>query len=137
MLIDAGFAALYGISMCSDMFCTDIPECGSSPYCKHPKFCRATQHLLLTFIGFIAADRLLLQRLRKSQSGTALYGDAQQQVVEDYTEPSVYSAYEGTTSQRLIVVANRLPVSAVRERDGSWSLQVYQTGTSSKPLNYA
>lgn len=45
-------------------------------------------------------------------------------MVEDFTEPSVYSAYEGTTSQRLIVVANRLPVSAVRERDGSWSLQV-------------
>lgn len=84
---------------------------------------KALQHLT----DFTAADRLLLQRLRKSQSGTALYGDAQQ-VVEDYTEPSVYSAYEGTTTQRLIVVANRLPVSAVRERDGSWSLQVYQTG---------
>lgn len=34
--------------------------------------------------------------------------------------------YESTSQQRLIVVANRLPVSAVRERDGSWSLQVGQ-----------
>ncbi len=69
------------------------------------------------------ADRLLLQRLRKSQSGTALYGESQQ-AAEELTEPSVYSVYEGTTTQRLIVVANRLPVSAVKERDGSWSLQV-------------
>jgi hypothetical protein len=72
---------------------------------------------------WLFADRLLLQRLRKSQSGTALYGEAQQ-AAEEVTEPSVYSVYEGTATQRLIVVANRLPVSAVKERDGSWSLQV-------------
>ena len=69
------------------------------------------------------ADRLLLQRLRKSQSGTALYGDSQQ-AADDFQEPSVYQTYENPSQQRLIVVANRLPVSAVRERDGSWSLQV-------------
>ena len=80
-------------------------------------------------------DRLLLQRLRKSQSGTALYGEGQQQqqqVVEEFIEPSVYSAYEGATSQRLIVVANRLPVSAVRERDG-WSLQVCPASCGGTP----
>ena len=77
---------------------------------------------------YCCADRLLLQRLRKSQSGTALYGESQQ-AAEEPTEPSVYSVYEGTTSQRLIVVANRLPVSAVKERDGSWSLQVHHTST--------
>lgn len=71
------------------------------------------------------ADRLLLQRLRKSQSGTALYGDAQA-AAEDRecaAEPSVYAAYEGAHSQRLIVVANRLPVSAFKDRDGRWALQ--------------
>ncbi|BDA46931.1 probable alpha,alpha-trehalose-phosphate synthase [UDP-for [Coccomyxa sp. Obi] len=88
---------------------------------------QSSQSLANNAVPSSRVDRLLLQRLRKSQSGTALYGDAQQ-VVEDYTEPSVYSAYEGTTSQRLIVVANRLPVSAVRERDGSWSLQVSAGG---------
>ncbi|CAK0785345.1 Trehalose-6-P synthase/phosphatase complex synthase subunit [Coccomyxa viridis] len=72
-------------------------------------------------------DRLLLQRLRKSQSGTALYGDSQQ-AAEDLQEPSVYQTYENASQQRLIVVANRLPVSAVRERDGSWSLQVSAGG---------
>ena len=69
------------------------------------------------------ADRLLLQRLRKSQSGTALYGDAQVAAEECAQEPSVYSAYEGAASQRLIVVANRLPVSAFKDRDGRWALQ--------------
>ena len=85
-------------------------------------------HAVLRAISSLHADRLLLQRLRKSQSGTALYGEGQAQaqaaVVEEFVKPSVYSAYEGAASQRLIVVANRLPVSAVRERDGSWSLQV-------------
>ena len=37
----------------------------------------------------------------------------------------MYQTYENASQQRLIVVANRLPVSAVRERDGSWSLQVH------------
>ena len=76
----------------------------------------------------LCADRLLLQRLRKSQSGTALYGDSQQ-AAEDLQEPSVYQTYENASQQRLIVVANRLPVSAVRERDGSWSLQVHAQNT--------
>ena len=39
----------------------------------------------------------------------------------------MYQTYEHSSQQRLIVVANRLPVSAVRERDGSWSLQVRQS----------
>ena len=76
------------------------------------------------------ADRLLLQRLRKSQSGTALYGDSQPAQppppiipAEDVAEPSVYAAYEGVASQRLIVVANRLPVSAFKDKDGAWQLQ--------------
>ena len=47
--------------------------------------------------------------------------------MEEFIEPSVYSSYEEATSQRLIVVANRLPVSAVRERNGSWSLQARST----------
>ena len=39
----------------------------------------------------------------------------------------MYQTYESASQQRLIVVANRLPVSAVRERDGSWSLQVHHS----------
>ena len=35
----------------------------------------------------------------------------------------MYAAYEGAHSQRLIVVANRLPVSAFKDRDGRWALQ--------------
>lgn len=35
----------------------------------------------------------------------------------------MYSAYEGASSQRLIVVANRLPVSAFKDCDGHWALQ--------------
>lgn len=35
----------------------------------------------------------------------------------------MYSAYEGASSQRLIVVANRLPVSAFKDSDGHWALQ--------------
>ncbi|KAK9822383.1 hypothetical protein WJX81_006174 [Elliptochloris bilobata] len=73
-------------------------------------------------------DRLLLQRLRKSQSGTALYGDAQVAAEECIQEPSVYSTYEGAASQRLIVVANRLPVSAFKDSDGRWALQVSAGG---------
>ena len=84
----------------------------------------------------LCADRLLLQRLRKSQSGTALYGDSQQ-AAEDLQEPSVYQTYENASQQRLIVVANRLPVSAVRERDGSWSLQVHAQKAANQCRNLA
>jgi hypothetical protein len=68
------------------------------------------------------ADRLLLQRLRKSQSGTALYKEAQ--VAEEQQERSVYSSYDSGGSQRLLVVANRLPVSAYKDKQGRWQLQV-------------
>ena len=68
------------------------------------------------------ADRLLLQRLRKSQSGTALYKEAQ--VAEEVQERSAYSSVESGASQRLLVVANRLPVSAYRDKQGKWQLQV-------------
>lgn len=69
----------------------------------------------------LTADRLLLQRLRKSQSGTALYKEAQ--VVEEQQERFL-SQPESEGSQRLLVVANRLPVSAYRDKDGRWQLQV-------------
>ncbi|KAK9830458.1 hypothetical protein WJX72_011880 [[Myrmecia] bisecta] len=74
-------------------------------------------------------DRLLLQRLRKSQSGTALYGDGQAAQAEEYQEPSVYTAFsESGAAQRLLVVANRLPVSAYKDKDGRWQLQVSAGG---------
>lgn len=68
------------------------------------------------------ADRLLLQRLRKSQSGTALYKEAQ--VAEEQQERLLSQQNESEGSQRLLVVANRLPVSAYRDKDGRWQLQV-------------
>ncbi|KAL0043722.1 hypothetical protein WJX82_000124 [Trebouxia sp. C0006] len=71
-------------------------------------------------------DRLLLQRLRKSQSGTALYKEAQ--VAEEQQERSVYSSYDSGGSQRLLVVANRLPVSAYKDKQGRWQLQVSAGG---------
>ena len=70
----------------------------------------------------LPADRLLLQRLRKSQSGTALYGEAQ--AAEEAQEQSVYTANSAAGTARLLVVANRLPVSAVRDAAGNWQLQV-------------
>lgn len=77
-------------------------------------------------VGYILryADRLLLQRLRKSQSGTALYKEAQ--VAEEQQERSVHCSFDSGTSQRLLVVANRLPVSAYRDKQGKWQLQVDQ-----------
>ena len=83
-----------------------------------------------------ASSTLCADRLRKSQSGTALYGDSQQ-AAEDLQEPSVYQTYENASQQRLIVVANRLPVSAVRERDGSWSLQVHAQKAANQCRNLA
>lgn len=71
-------------------------------------------------------DRLLLQRLRKSQSGTALYGEAQ--AAEEAQEQSVYTANSAAGTARLLVVANRLPVSAVRDAAGNWQLQVSAGG---------
>lgn len=85
-------------------------------------------HDLVTFLQRVCkqatdyADRLLLQRLRKSQSGTALYKQAQ--VAEEQQERSVCSSYDSGSSQRLLVVANRLPVSAYRDKEGRWQLQV-------------
>ena len=83
----------------------------------------AAEHVTPVVIGLHGiADLLLLQRLRKSQSGTALYKEAQ--VVEELQERSAYSSVESGTSQRLLVVANRLPVSAYRDKEGRWQLQV-------------
>ena len=45
-------------------------------------------------------------------------------MAEDYQEPSVYAEYDHAASQRLIVVANRLPVSAYKDKAGRWQLQV-------------
>jgi trehalose 6-phosphate synthase/phosphatase len=78
-------------------------------------------------------DRLLLQRLRKSQSTTVLYGE-QPEFLEhliggqDPSTGGLYPPLDSGASQRLIVVANRLPVSAYKDRDGRWRLQVSAGG---------
>ena len=86
------------------------------------------------------ADRLLLQRMRKSQSGTTLYGDSlippplpppaeplhpAVTAAAAAVDPVMYPTLEaGQSSQRLLVVANRLPVSAHKDREGSWQFEV-------------
>lgn len=77
------------------------------------------------------ADRLLLQRIRKSQSGTTLYREASEDA-GDVIGPG--GSHHGSANmepgtgpsedQRLLVVANRLPVSAQKTKNGSWDLQV-------------
>jgi hypothetical protein len=95
---------------------------------------------VLSFLS--SADRLLLQRLRKSQSTTVLYGEQ-----PDFHPPSssevplppeststglggggLYPQLDSGGSQRLIVVANRLPVSAYKDKGGQWQLQVSAGG---------
>ena len=73
-------------------------------------------------------DRLLLQRMRKSQSTTVLYGNEQSagpEVAGTVSEDSVHTeglyppmVDSGEQEARLIVVANRLPVSAFKGKDG-------------------
>lgn len=77
------------------------------------------------------ADRLLLQRMRKSQSTTVLYGE-QTEVLETLVRhestQGLYPAIQAEDSQRLIVVANRLPVSAYKDASGKWQLQISAGG---------
>ncbi|WPT11748.1 Alpha,alpha-trehalose-phosphate synthase [UDP-forming] 1 [Picochlorum sp. SENEW3] len=76
-------------------------------------------------------DRLLLQRLRKSQSTTVLYGEPAElaeRLREDATAGGLYPPVDGIGDQRLIVVANRLPVSAYKDSDGGWQLQISAGG---------
>lgn len=75
--------------------------------------------------------RLLLQRLRKSQSTTVLYGEpesALEQLSLHDGGSTLFPQLDGGGSQRLIVVANRLPVSAYKDRSGRWQLQVSAGG---------
>ena len=87
-------------------------------------------------------DRLLLQRMRKSQSTTVLYGNEQPPGVElgsghstGAEESSIHAEAlyppmtdSGEQEGRLIVVANRLPVSAFKGKDGRWQLQISAGG---------
>ncbi|PSC73982.1 Alpha,alpha-trehalose-phosphate synthase [UDP-forming] 1 [Micractinium conductrix] len=76
-------------------------------------------------------SRLLMQRLRKSQSTTVLYGEpesALEQLSLHDGGNSFFPQLDGAGSQRLIVVANRLPVSAYKDRSGRWQLQVSAGG---------
>ncbi|KAG7673541.1 hypothetical protein KSW81_006745 [Nannochloris sp. 'desiccata'] len=78
-------------------------------------------------------DRLLLQRLRKSQSTTVLYGEPAELLEQlhlgpDSTAGGLYPPIDGHAGQRLLVVANRLPVSAYKDRDSKWRLQVSAGG---------
>ncbi len=76
--------------------------------------------------------------MRKSQSTTVLYGNEQMagpDVVGAVGEDAVHSeglyppmVDNGEKEARLIVVANRLPVSAFKGKDGRWQLQISAGG---------
>lgn len=61
-----------------------------------------------------------------------LYGDQpellEQLQRQDSTAGGLYPTLDGTGGQRLLVVANRLPVSAYKDRAGKWQLQVSAGG---------
>lgn len=88
-------------------------------------------NLILFSPSNLPIDRLLLQRLRKSQSTTVLYGEQPADLVDhlqDSTAGGLFPHLDSSLSQRLIVVANRLPVSAYKDREGRWRLQVSAGG---------
>lgn len=64
--------------------------------------------------------------MRRSHSNAALYADETEQMA------AAIAAEESLEAERdrLILVANRLPVTAKREPDGTWNLQA----TSPSPL---
>lgn len=65
-------------------------------------------------------DRLLRERIRKSRSSQAL------EECEDVDDGVDYSEYAAT--DRLMVVANRLPVTCSKDSSGKWKLQVSAGG---------
>ncbi|KAK9828321.1 hypothetical protein WJX74_008705 [Apatococcus lobatus] len=80
-------------------------------------------------------DRLLLQRIRKSQSGTTLYREASEDAGDvigpggsHHGSANVEVGTGPNEDQRLLVVANRLPVSAQKTKHGSWDLQMTAGG---------
>lgn len=71
--------------------------------------------------------------MRKSQSSTVLYGDGAPDALhldqlQLHDSSNVYQQLDGLAPQRLLVVANRLPVSAFKDRAGRWQLQVSAGG---------
>jgi hypothetical protein len=76
------------------------------------------------------ADRLLRERIRKSRSSQAL---DLEQYVEDVESSSqgggqAGSPVEPLVEERLMVVANRLPVTCAKDAAGLWRLQVRARG---------
>lgn len=128
----------------SNSFTTQVPASRVGTYfSREPRSClrddQVSQHFLLGCLFhallssefFSYVDRLLLQRLRKSQSTTVLYGEAPE-LIERLQDTSVgtglYPPIDGNSDQRLIVVANRLPVSAYKDPNGDWQLKVSAGG---------
>eukprot|EP00951_Prasinocladus_malaysianus_P032212 scaffold312535_cov34-Prasinocladus_malaysianus.AAC.2 len=73
------------------------------------------------------SHRLLRQRLKKSQSNNALYEEDEAEAVREQAAVSQKARRMPNPSeasdQRLILIANRLPVTADQRPDGSWKLQ--------------
>jgi trehalose 6-phosphate synthase/phosphatase len=94
---------------------------------------RQGDYNILFYFQLCFTDRLLLQRLRKSQSTTVLYGEPAELLEQlhlgpDSTAGGLYPPIDGHAGQRLLVVANRLPVSAYKDRESKWRLQVSAGG---------
>lgn len=64
---------------------------------------------------FYSSDRLLRERIRRSQSGSCFPRCDSNDQLAQLTEHTV---------DTVIIVANRLPVSAWKEAEGSWALKV-------------
>jgi len=79
--------------------------------------------------GTSRVDRLLRERLRKCQSNNAIYTDqapeADQPEVDELPAPE---------RDRLILIANRLPVTAVKDSDRTWKLEKSSGGLASAML---
>ncbi|MEW5311818.1 MAG: hypothetical protein WDW38_003503 [Sanguina aurantia] len=88
---------------------------------QHPSTCPD----LLGVTHATHADRLLRERIRRNRSNQQ-FCDFDEAIDEGPPEPTG----EGCTSERLVVVANRLPVTCTREggASGSWTLQVSAGG---------
>lgn len=67
-----------------------------------------------------------MERLRKSKSSNSLHVSSSNVIMERFESTPEWEAEAGGSqgSQRLIIVANRLPVTCSKDPSGQWRLQV-------------
>mmetsp|Transcript_6225 Transcript_6225/g.15802 ORF Transcript_6225/g.15802 Transcript_6225/m.15802 type:complete len:1099 (-) Transcript_6225:258-3554(-) len=77
-------------------------------------------------------DRILRARMRKTSSNNALYCEGEAEA-EASVDPSI-AHMNGVEKQRLILIANRLPVTAEKLPNGQWNLEISAGGLVSALL---